>query len=89
MTREILLVVTSKDTQTSSNGSSVQMTFQPALTMGAQSTIKLIGANVWYAMPNIAAREIVKGIQTLFISQNPHTHPHLFSAHISIAQTHI
>ena len=55
MTREILLVVTSKDTQTSSNGSSVQMTFQPALTMGAQSTLKLIGANIWYAMPNIAA----------------------------------
>ena len=54
MPREIVLVVNSNDAQTSSNGSSVQLSFQPALNMGTNATLKLIGANIWYTMPNIA-----------------------------------
>ena len=55
MPKEVLIVVNSKNAELNSYGNSVRMTFQPALTMGAQATLKLIGANIWYAMPNIAA----------------------------------
>ena len=46
MSREVLLVVNSKNSEVNTYGNSVQMTFQPALKMGAQATLKLIGANI-------------------------------------------
>ena len=53
--REVLLVINSKDAQTTDNGSSAIINFQPALEMGGNAKVELIGANIWYAMPNIAA----------------------------------
>ena len=53
--REVLLVINSKDAQNADNGSSAPINFQPALEMGDNAKVELIGANIWYAMPNIAA----------------------------------
>ena len=53
--REVLLVINSKDAQTADNGSSATNYFQPALEMGDNAKVELIAANIWYAMPNIAA----------------------------------
>ena len=53
--REVLLVINSKDARTTDNGSSATINFQPALEMGDNAKVELIGANIWYAMPNIAA----------------------------------
>ena len=53
--REVLLVINSKDAQTTDNGSSATINFQPALEMGNNAKLEIIGANIWYAMPNIAA----------------------------------
>ena len=53
--REVLVVINSKDARATDNGSSATINFQPALEMGDNAKVELIGANIWYAMPNIAA----------------------------------